>query len=133
MMIELAVNPLAVAAAAPAAFLVGGLWYGPLFGTAWLKASTLTEEQARVGTARVFGGAFLITAIMAIVLGAFIGTAGVVFGAVTGFVAGFVWVSGSVAVNYLFEHRGLALFFINSGYSTVTFTVMGAILGALQA
>lgn len=131
-MTELAVNWWAVAIAAIAAFLIGGLWYGPLFSRAWLRASGVTEEQARTGTARVFLSAFLITTIMAIVLAAFIGTAGVIFGATAGFLTGFVWVSGAIGVNYLFEHRNLPLFLINAGYYTLTFTTMGAILGALQ-
>jgi hypothetical protein len=36
----------------------------------------------------------------------------------------------ALGVTYLFEHRSLKLFLINAGYQVVTFTVMGAILGA---
>ncbi|MCO4255218.1 DUF1761 domain-containing protein [Pseudarthrobacter sp. HLT1-5] len=37
-----------------------------------------------------------------------------------------------MGVNYLFERRSLTLFAINAGYNIVTFTAMGAIIGAMQ-
>lgn len=40
--------------------------------------------------------------------------------------------SCSSGFRYLFERRTLVLFAINAGYNTVTFTAMGAIIGALQ-
>ncbi len=41
------VHWLAVLIAPLLGFLLGGLWYGPLFGKAWMRASGVSEEQAR--------------------------------------------------------------------------------------
>jgi hypothetical protein len=70
---------------------------------------------------------------MAAALAAFIGRNGAGFGAAAGAVAGIAWVAAAFGVNYLFERRRLALFAINGGYNAVTFTVMGVIVGAMQA
>ena len=44
------VNWIAVIAAAVSAFVLGGLWYGPLFGKKWMALVGLSEEQARSGS-----------------------------------------------------------------------------------
>ena len=38
-------NWLAILVATVAAFVLGGLWYGPLFGKAWMAALGKTEED----------------------------------------------------------------------------------------
>ena len=38
------INHLAVIAAAIASFVLGGLWFGPLFGSAWMKENGFTPE-----------------------------------------------------------------------------------------
>ncbi len=43
------INFLAVIVATLSAFAVGGLWYGPLFGQAWLSAVGMTEEEVEKG------------------------------------------------------------------------------------
>jgi hypothetical protein len=42
-------NLLAILVAAATGFLIGGLWYGPLFGKAWMAEHGFTEEQMRGG------------------------------------------------------------------------------------
>ena len=42
-------NLLAILVAAATGFLIGGLWYGPLFGKAWMAEHGFTEEQLRAG------------------------------------------------------------------------------------
>ena len=39
------INWLAVLVAALSTFILGGLWYGPLFGRTWMRASGMTEER----------------------------------------------------------------------------------------
>ncbi|MCB5273033.1 hypothetical protein BJG92_00545 [Arthrobacter sp. SO5] len=126
------INWLAVLLSALAGFLVGGLWYSVLFAKAWQRAAGLTDEQLKHGTVRVFAGSFLLSAVASVVLAAFIGTADVGSGALAGLAVGVGWVAAAFGVNYLFERRSLALFAINAGYNMVTFTAMGAIIGALQ-
>jgi hypothetical protein len=129
------VNYLAALVAALSSFLIGGLWYSPiLFAKAWMRETGLTDEQLRTGLGRTFGGAFVLSLVMALNLGFFLGpTAGVAWGATAGALAGVGWVASSLAVIYLFERRSLTLILIDGGYQAVAFTVMGAILGAWPA
>lgn len=127
-----AINWLAALGAAVSAFIIGGLWYGPLFGKAWMEVTGITEERmATRNQAKIFGGAFLLNVIMVINLAMFIGPeADLAFGATAGFFTGAFWVAAMLGVFYLFEDRELKLFMINGGYATVALTTMGAILGA---
>ncbi len=129
---EVNISWLAVLLAALTSFVVGSLWYSLLFAKVWQREAGVTDEQLKHGTARVFVGSFVLAAVMAIVLAAFIGQAGAGFGALAGLAAGAGWVATSLGVNYLFERRSLTLFAINASYNIVTFTAMGAIIGAMQ-
>ncbi len=129
---ELDINWLGVLLAALATFVVGGLWYSVLFAKVWQRESGVTDEQLKRGTVRVFVGSFLLALVMAVVLAAFIGSAGAGFGTLAGLAAGAAWVAAALGINYLFERRSLALFAINASYNIVAFTAMGAIIGALQ-
>lgn len=126
-----AINWLAVVAAAVASFLIGGLWYGPALGKAWMRASGIDAAkaaQARMGM--VFGVSMLLQLVAASVLALFIGadgTAGFAIGASAS--VGLFWVAPALGVIYLFEQRPFAHWAINAGYQIVAFTVMGIILG----
>ncbi|HEX6939301.1 MAG TPA: DUF1761 domain-containing protein [Longimicrobiales bacterium] len=126
------INWLAVIVAALSTFALGAVWYGPVFGKAWMGASGMTEERARQGnTGMIFGVAFVIEFIAATVLAMFIGAeADAVFGLFAGLATGLFWVAGALGVVYLFEQRPLAHWAVNAGYMVVSFTIMGAILGA---
>jgi hypothetical protein len=127
-----AINWLAVVAAALSSFLIGGLWYGPLFGKVWMRHSGMTPEraaQSRMGT--VFGLSLVLQLIAAAVLAMFVGgeaTLGfAVFAAAS---VGLFWIAPALGVIYLFEQRPLAHWVVNAGYHVVGFTIMGLILGA---
>jgi hypothetical protein len=131
--VNLSINLLAVILAAASTFAIGGLWYSLLFARPWQKAAGLTDEQLKSGVARVFIGAFLLALVMATSLAAFIGAGGLVFGTLAGLAAGLTWVAAAFGINYLFERRSVTLFLINASYNVLAFTVMGAIIGAMQA
>ena len=60
------INWLAVLAASVVGFAVGFLWYGPLFGKAWLKSVGLSEEDTQNGhMGKIFGISFVCQFIMA--------------------------------------------------------------------
>ena len=67
------VNYLGVLLAALSAFLLGGLWYSPLFAKSWMRLTGQSEEKLKSGNpAIVFGGAFLLNLIAAYVLAMFV-------------------------------------------------------------
>lgn len=133
-----AINVWAVLAATLSTFLIGWLWYGPLFGKAWMKEVGVTEEEAGQGNmGKIFGFSFIFELIMVFNLamffygspeGAEMITAG--SGAFYGFLTGFGWIFFALAVNSLYEQKSWKYIFINGGYWTVAFTVIGLILGA---
>ncbi len=132
------INFLAVIAATLSTFLVGWLWYGPLFGKTWMNAVGLSEEQLQQGNmAKTFGLAFVFEFIMALNLAMFLtgspealAQASVGTGAFYGFLTGFGWIFFALAVNSLYEQKSWKYIFINGGYWTVALTIMGLIIGA---
>ena len=126
------INWLAALAAALSSFAVGGLWYSPaLFGRAWQREAGVTDEQLKLGNpAKIYGGAFLLSVIAALVFALFLGPQpDLGFATSAGFAAGLCWVAASFGINYLFERRSLTLFLVNGGYHTLQFTVFGLVLG----
>ena len=127
------VSWIGVFAAAVSAFVLGGLWYGPLFGKKWLAYNGMTEEDARSGNqAIVFGGAFLLSLLASFVFAMFLGPdQPVEFTTSAGFAAGLCWVAATFGINYLFARKPFGLWLIDGGYATVQFTLYGLLLGLL--
>lgn len=126
------INWLSILAASLSAFVIGGIWYGPLFGKAWMAASGKTEEELQQrNMVQVFTVSLLFILIAAINLEMFIGSEGTLnYGMFAGLLAGIGWVATFMGVIYLFEKRSLKLWLINAGYSVIALTLMGSILGA---
>jgi hypothetical protein len=127
------INWLAVIVAGLSAFAVGGIWYSrPLFGNAWMTDSKLTEEEIKLGNkGKIFGFTAIFSLLMAVNLAMFLADAktDVSWGATAGFLAG-IWTFCAIAIHSLFELKGWRYIFINGGYSLVSLTLMGAIIGA---
>ena len=128
------VNWIAVGIAAVSAFVLGGLWYGPLFGKKWAALVGMTDEKkASANMSMTFGLSFLLSLIAATVFALFLGPEITLQeGAMYGFCAGLFWVAAAMGINDLFEQRPLGLWLINAGYSTVMFTLFGTIIGAMN-
>jgi hypothetical protein len=128
------INYFAVLAAAISTFILGGLWYSPLlFGKAWMRANGFSDSDVQsFSKARMFGWSFLFALIMSFNLAMFLNAPGtnVTWGMAAGFLAGFGWVAMAVGVIGVFENRSWKYIFINGGYMTLAFVVMGAIIGA---
>jgi hypothetical protein len=127
-----AINYWAVLVSAVVTFGIGGLWYSPaLFARIWMAENGFREEDLKgANMAKIFGTSLALQLISAFMLAMFVGpqaTAG--FSALAGFMVGIGWVATSFGVVYLFERRSWKLWLINAGYHTISFTVMGVILG----
>ncbi|HEY0505271.1 MAG TPA: DUF1761 domain-containing protein [Lysobacter sp.] len=128
---SLDINWLAVIAAAASAFLLGGLWYGPLFKNAWCREAGIDPDSAPPHPARIFALAFACSLLAALVFALALGpTASPADGVAAGFAVGLFFVAMSFGINYAFAQRSLKLWMIDSGYHIVQFTLYGLILGA---
>ncbi len=123
-------NWLAIIIAALSTFIIGGIWYS-VFEKPWMGANNFTHEDLKKRKMPlVFGLSFFFSFIMSVNLAMFIGKEDLAFGTIAGFMTGFGWVAFAIAIISLFENRPLKYVLINGGYMIVSFTLMGAILGA---
>ncbi|MET0293016.1 MAG: DUF1761 domain-containing protein [Steroidobacteraceae bacterium] len=126
------VNFIAVLVSAFAGFAIGGLWYGPLFGKAWMRHSGMTFERGKQQNKLVvFGGAYVLNGVIATGLALLTpeGT-GWQIGLHTGVMAGVFFIAPALGIIHLFESKPFGLWAINAGYQIVLAGVIGAILSA---
>jgi len=129
-----AVSYLGALIAGAAFFAVGGVWYGPLFGSQWMAATGMTEERARESNLpALFIGTLVLEIIAGIGLAAVIGAdADVGSGVVAGLLVAVLIVLPVLGVLGLYERKGVTLWLLNAGYNLIGFVAMGAIIGAFQ-
>ncbi len=116
------------------AFVLGGLWYGPLFGQAWMQAIGKTEADIQP-TPAPFIISFFTALLTAVVLAWLISALGIttwVGGAVLGLVTGVGFIATAMASDTAFCGWGMKLFVIQAGYRVLYSILMGAVLGGWQ-
>jgi hypothetical protein len=132
---ELKINHLAVLVAVVLQFVLGFLWYGPLFGNAWMEMVGLDLDTINADPA---GAGEWITNIFASVAGIYLlamlfvklGVNSLLKGAGYGLLIGFVFVLLSNMTSGMFAKDPYWLAWITGGFTTVGLTVGGAVLGA---
>ena len=116
-------------------FAFGAIWYGLLFGNAWLAAVGKSKEE--------LSGAGFMPFVVSLGAGLLISycfdnmlwhyeRADAMKGAQVGFLTGVCIYVAMVAVLYAFSGRSLSLFFIDGGYGLIGFIITGAVVGALR-
>lgn len=124
------INWLAVLAAAVSAFVLGGIWYGPLFKTAWCREAGVDPDAVPKHPARVFAIAFACSLLAAAAFAWFLGNAPDLHRALhAGFMIGLAWVAMSFGINYAFAQRSFKLWLIDAGYHILQFTLYGLVIG----
>ena len=124
-------NLLAILVAAAAGFLIGGIWYGPLFGKAWMQARGLTEEELSGGNMlKIYGLTFAFSVLSAVFLGHLLAHFGDMSARSTmmisvGIALGFI--VPAIGTNYLFGRASGKLFAIDAGYWILFYAAMGAV------
>lgn len=123
-------NLLAILVAAVSGFMVGGIWYGPLFGKAWMGEHGYDEDDLKSGNmTKIYGTTFLLSIISALFLGHMLAhvsqNAQTVMMISTGIALGFI--VPAIGTNYLFSRKSLKLFAIDAGYWIAFYAVMGAV------
>lgn len=130
------INWLAVAAAVIAAFLIGGLWYGVIFGKQWVRLHKYTDEDVKAMTktqARSFAIFIIADFIGAVVFSMFVDDleiASLTGGLTLAFLLWLGFVVIEEAKQNAAHRKPLPAFAIDAGFSLVTLLAMGAIIGA---
>lgn len=123
-------NLLAILVAAAAGFLVGGLWYGPLFGKVWMTENNFTEEELRgANMLKIYGLTFAFSVLSAVFLGHLLAffdanarsTMMISVGIALGYIV------PAIGTNYLFARKSGKLFAIDAGYWIVFYAAMGIV------
>lgn len=128
------VSLVAVVIATLLGFLLGAVWYGPLFGRAWRAEHGFTEEALRkdFDPARTYATTFVLGLVASYLFGLLLGSEpGLWYATVAGFAVGVGWVATAIATNYLFERRSGRLLLINGGYHALRFGLIGLAFGLL--
>lgn len=131
-------NYIAILVAAIASFVLGGLWYGPVFGKTWMKLEGFTPESMRAmplsaKQAMVFG--FINTVVGTAVLSWLIGALGITTIAAAINPIFCVWL-GFVATNsigdWLWKGKSFKLFLFVGAYQIISMAIATAILIAMM-
>jgi hypothetical protein len=129
------INHFAAVIAGVVQFLFGAVWY-TLFSQAWMAAIGKTEAQIKADNA---GSPlpYIIAIVTAIIMAYTIAwllpklnAQSAAGGARVGVTLALTLIATTLALNYGFEGRSLALWLINAGYITLGMAIMGAIVGA---
>lgn len=123
-------NLLAILVAAAAGFLVGGIWYGPLFGKTWMNENGFNEEELKkANMLKIYGLTFAFSVLSAVFLGHLLaavqaGTRATMMIS-TGIALGYI--APAIGTNYLFSRKSGKLFAIDAGYWVVFYAAMGLV------
>jgi len=134
------VNLLAVVLGTLAWFVIGAIWYGPLFGKPWREMNGITDEMVKAGprpgqnpTWLIMLLAFLFEMLVVLMLGHNIARTNpaphVIMMMAVGF--GAVIMTPALGINYLFQMRPGKLFFIDAAHFIVGLAAVGGVFIAL--
>lgn len=134
-----AINWIAVVVSAVAAFMVGGIWYGAIFGKKWVEIHGHSEaavEAMQKDQAKVFAGFFVGDLIMSAVIAAILTGLAEPPSAATGAFVGFcLWLGVAATIGHAKDaanRRPAAAFYLDAGHELILLVAVGAILGAWQ-
>ena len=140
------INIWAVIVAAVVMFVIGGIWYGPLFGKQWAKLIGMSDESMKAMRAKGMSGMagsyilmFVGALVMCFVLASTITSAvyfrtphigGVAWGFHTAFWAWLGFIAPVTLGTVLWEKKSWKLWLLNNGYWLVALLVAGFIIGS---
>lgn len=112
-------------------FVIGGLWYGPLFQKPWMEDTGMTDEK-KGPPVKVFGGAIIHTLIAAVAINLLLDrTVGMVAHVSGGVIIG-VAAAAAFGINYMFSAQPRRLLYIDGGYTILMYGAMGAVVGLMK-
>lgn len=125
----------AVAVAAVAYFMIGGLWYSKiLFGNAWIKSTgvDMSNPDAKKGVGGIMVFTFILELVICIALAVLayrmMLTGGVMSGIKLGLFTGAFFCAVVICISYLYQQKPKTLGLIDGGYHVVGNIVAAIIL-----
>jgi hypothetical protein len=127
----MAINWWAVIVAAIVKFVIGGIWYMPLFGKQYRALMGVPEGSDMSGLGPALAVQLVGDLVMSYILARFIIHYGTGFGLgiLIGFMAWLGFVAAVTIPQRFYERRPWELWAINNAYLLIGMVVMGAILG----
>ncbi len=129
------VNWLLVVIAVVVHQVLGFLWYGPLFGAAWMRAMGTTKEQIQERGMSpapfiIAGVGSLLSAIALALLLSLVDDAELTDGLVMGLLAGIGFAAPTTATADAYQDCNPTVTWLYIAYQVVGFAIMGAIIAA---
>jgi hypothetical protein len=134
---DFVINWWAILVATAASFAIGSVWYGPMFGKAWMAGMGLSEEQVKqLNAAKAYGVTFVLGIVLAYSFSVIVNYVEAwKGGALTwtdGLMGGFfVWLGFIFTVKVsdaMFGQVRMSAVVIDSGYRLVWMLVTGVII-----
>lgn len=129
------INWLAVPVGGIISMIIGGIWYGPVAGKAWMGEMGLSEEELQALGSPVASmiKSFFTSMILTIGLAVMVAATGVASGdwlggVQLGVTLGLLVVAAATFPNYAYEGRTVKHFLIHIGYTTIQMAAIGAML-----
>lgn len=114
-----------------AATVIGTLWYGPLFGKAWMAELGKSPDELKAGQVSAMASAFIANFIAAVILSATLvrfQTASLGEALTYGFLIWLAFTGGQQFMADRFHVRTVKLSLINAGNTLLTFLAMAAVI-----
>lgn len=135
------VNYLAVFLAALASMLLGYVWYGPLFGKAWMALSGMTAAKIEAVKSKGMSAQYSITFVGSLVMSyvlahslvfasSYFKVSGISSGLMVGFWNWLGFVAPVTLGTVLWDGKSWKLWFLNNGYYFTSLLIMGVILAS---
>jgi len=138
---DFTLNYLEIVVAAVAAFVIGFLWHGPLFGKVWMNLSGITQAQMEEAKAKGMGAmapqmacAFIQQLVVAAVLAHLITALGIADPVAAATLAFLLWlgfIATTLLNQVLWENKSLNLYLFGIVYHLVSLIVMAVIIVSL--
>lgn len=119
------INWLAVLVAAIAYFVLGALWYSPLFGKKWIQYQKIdmNDPDSKKGAGGIMFGSFILMLVATIGLAILVEriplNGGVMSGVKLGLVTGLLFSATAISITYLYIKKPIGLHFIDGLYHVV--------------
>jgi len=132
------VNYIGVFVATIASFVLGFLWYGPLFGKTWMNLMNFTPKSMKsmkLKPANAMILSFISTLVMVIVIGYFINILNIstVSNAlIFGFIIWIGFIGTTTLGSFLWENKSFNLYLLNNLYNLINIEIIISILFLLS-